>query len=38
MTARILLLGGGAQVDQGLLTAETEQGAFTPDGGSGLGG
>ncbi|MNJ37075.1 hypothetical protein D3C77_318820 [compost metagenome] len=34
----ILLLGGGAQVDQGLLTAETEQGAFTPDGGSGLGG
>jgi hypothetical protein len=25
------------QVDQGLVTVETEQGAFTPDGGSGLG-
>ena len=33
-----LLLGGGAQVDQGLLTVETEQGTFTPVGGSSLGG
>ena len=34
----ILLQDGGTQVDQGLLTAETEQGAFTPVGGSSLGG